>query len=266
MGRWPVVTVHSLYRPAAKADADPAAALSTVLVRQLLKDSHAFAGKDAGGGQAQDAFIDVVAEAVAHSIDLHVGKPANRTGAAASTSTELQPFPRLPARHAAHAHEAHAHDEDAGDVGVNDVNVDDVDDVADVVAGRGRVSSGFGVRTDPFTHKHAFHHGVDVAAPKGSPIHALSAGRVTIAGPVKGYGNLVEVTTDDGHRVRYAHAERALVKVGDVVNVGDTVATVGSTGRSTGPHVHVEVRDGEGAAVDPETALFVSRGLSRSGR
>jgi len=241
-----------------KADADPAAALSTVLVRQLLKDSHAFAGTDAAGGQAQDAFIDVVAAAVAHSIDLHVGKPAGKTAAAgSSTSKELQPFPGLPARHA--THDPHA--PDSGDAST-DAGFDEVGDVV----GGGRVSSGFGVRTDPFTHKHAFHHGVDVAAPRGSPIHALSAGRVTVAGPVKGFGNLVEVLTDDGQRVRYAHADRVDVKVGDIVNVGDAVATVGSTGRSTGPHVHVEVRDGDGTAVDPETALFLSRGLSRSGR
>lgn len=260
-----MVTVHSaLQRPATKADADPAAALSTVLVRQLLKDSHAFSGKDAAGGQAQDAFIDVVAEAVAHSIDLHVGKPAGKSGgpgATSSTSTALQPFPRLPPRREAHEAHGRAPDADNGDVAAAAI-----DDVGDVVAGRGRVSSGFGVRIDPFTHKHAFHHGVDVAAPLGSPIHALSAGRVTIAGPVKGFGNLVEVTTVDGQRVRYAHADRALVKVGDVVNLGDAVATVGSTGRSTGPHVHVEVRDGDGTAIDPETALFLSRELSRSGR
>lgn len=210
------------------------AALGSMLVRQMLKDSHVFGGNDAGAAQAQDAFVDVVADAVSRSMALRAAPPPGH-GAAPPQHTQI----------------ARA-EFDA------DFDADFDGGLEDVVGGHGRVSSGFGPRVDPFTHKASFHHGVDVAAPKGSPIHALAGGRVVVAGPVKGYGNLVEVEGDDGQRVRYAHADRVDVAVGDVVEKGQALATVGSTGRSTGPHVHIEVRD-DGAAVDPETALLLAR-------
>jgi murein DD-endopeptidase MepM/ murein hydrolase activator NlpD len=105
----------------------------------------------------------------------------------------------------------------------------------------GWMSSGFGARTDPFTGHRAFHSGVDIASPMGSPIFAMADGVVTWAGPRAGYGNMVEINHGQGLSTRYGHASAVTAKVGDVVSRGDVIAKVGSTGRSTGPHVHFEV-------------------------
>lgn len=105
----------------------------------------------------------------------------------------------------------------------------------------GYISSYFGPRTDPFTGKPGFHSGVDVAAPIGTPIHAVASGIVTYAGVRHGYGNVVEIDHGNGYVTRYAHASRLLVHAGQRVLAGASIADVGSTGRSTGAHVHFEV-------------------------
>lgn len=113
------------------------------------------------------------------------------------------------------------------------------------VAGRpitwGWLSSRYGYRSDPFTGKRTWHDGVDLAGKEGSDIIAVAAGVVTYAGERYGYGNLVEIDHGDGLVTRYAHAKTIQVKLGDVVQKGQVVALMGSTGRSTGPHVHFEV-------------------------
>ena len=114
----------------------------------------------------------------------------------------------------------------------------------------GFVSSGFGRRADPFTGQLAFHEGVDIAAKLGSPIHAMADGVVSFVGEKPQYGKTVEITHAQGLVTRYGHALAFLVKVGDKVARGDPIAQVGSTGRSTGPHVHVEVLK-NGRAVNP---------------
>lgn len=114
----------------------------------------------------------------------------------------------------------------------------------------GWMSSRFGRRTDPFTGKLAWHSGVDFAGKEGSDIISVGAGVVTWAGDRYGYGLMVEVNHGDGLATRYAHAKEIKVKVGDIVQQGQTVALMGSTGRSTGPHVHFEVIK-HGKAVDP---------------
>ncbi|GAB4121198.1 MAG: M23 family metallopeptidase [Sideroxydans sp.] len=103
-------------------------------------------------------------------------------------------------------------------------------------------SSNFGWRIDPFTGKSAMHKGVDYMVPEGTPIHASAGGVVVFAGTHPQYGNMVEI--DHGNEVitRYAHCSRLLVKVGEVVRRGREIARVGSTGRSTGNHLHFEVR------------------------
>lgn len=106
---------------------------------------------------------------------------------------------------------------------------------------KGAVRSNFGVRKDPFTGKRKFHSGVDIPAPRGTPIGAAAAGRVVFAGRQRGYGNTVILEHADGTRTRYAHAEQLYVRKGDYVGSGDSVGAVGSTGRSTGPHLHFEV-------------------------
>jgi len=106
---------------------------------------------------------------------------------------------------------------------------------------KGWTSSFFGVRTDPFTGHKRHHHGVDFAGKMGSDIVAVAAGVVTWAGDRYGYGNLVEINHGNGYATRYGHAQKVLVKVGDTVKKGQVIALMGSTGRSTGPHVHFEV-------------------------
>ena len=127
---------------------------------------------------------------------------------------------------------------------------------------RGRVSSGFGVRHDPMHGRVRRHTGVDIAAPQGTPIAAAAAGKVVFAGRRGGYGNTVEIEHADGQRTRYAHAARLLVKVGDEVKPGQPIATVGSTGRSTGPHLHFEVKK-DGARIDPLQAVAKDSKRSR---
>ena len=126
------------------------------------------------------------------------------------------------------------------------------------VAGRpgtwGWMSSPFGQRVDPISGKPAWHSGVDFAGREGSDVIAVASGVVTYADERYGYGNLVEVDHGDGLVTRYAHAKTIKVKVGDVVQKGQVLALMGSTGRSTGPHVHFEViRNGK--SENPETYI-----------
>ena len=112
------------------------------------------------------------------------------------------------------------------------------------------ISSYFGNRTDPFTGKMAYHSGVDFAASLGAEVHAVAPGVVTWAGERSGYGKLVEINHGNGYITRYAHNSALLVKVGETVTKGQSVSKVGSTGRSTGPHLHFEVLK-NGRAIDP---------------
>ena len=109
----------------------------------------------------------------------------------------------------------------------------------------GWISSHFGHRSDPFTGRGAFHAGVDFAGPTGSRVIAVGPGVVTYSGWKQGYGNVVEITHPTGYVTRYGHNSRNLVPVGRSVQKNDAIAVIGSTGRSTGTHVHFEVlRDG----------------------
>ena len=120
--------------------------------------------------------------------------------------------------------------------------------------GNAPIASTFGNREDPLTGRRAFHSGLDFAAVWGTLIHAAAGGTVSFAGVRHDYGWVVEIDHGNGLTTRYAHASRLLVKVGDVVMPGDPIAAVGSTGRSTGPHLHFEVlRNGE--ATDPRRYL-----------
>ena len=126
------------------------------------------------------------------------------------------------------------------------------------IAGRpvkkGWISSRYGRRTDPFSGNIAWHGGVDFAGKDGSDIVSVAAGVVTWSSDKYGYGNLVEINHGNGFVTRYAHCKENLVKVGDVVKKGQIVALMGSSGRSTGPHVHFEVFK-NGRAVDPATYI-----------
>ncbi len=114
----------------------------------------------------------------------------------------------------------------------------------------GWISSFFGRRTDPMTGKSSWHSGIDFAGKYGNEVIAVSDGVVSWSGERYGFGNLVEIKHGNGYVTRYAHNQALLVAVGDQVGQGQTIALMGSTGRSTGPHVHFEVWH-NGQAVDP---------------
>ena len=106
---------------------------------------------------------------------------------------------------------------------------------------KGWMSSAYGTRTDPFTGRQSWHKGVDFAAKEGSDIIAVGSGVVTWSGNKGGYGLMVEINHGNGYVTRYSHNKTNLVKVGDIVSKGQAISLVGSSGRSTGPHVHFEV-------------------------
>jgi len=116
------------------------------------------------------------------------------------------------------------------------------------------VSSEFGMREDPFTRKSRFHRGIDIAAPKGTPGQAALGGEVLFSGYANGYGNTVVVEHAGGYQTRYAHLGSLAVTKGEVLETEQVLGSVGSTGRSTGPHLHFEVSR-YGKRINPRTAL-----------
>jgi murein DD-endopeptidase MepM/ murein hydrolase activator NlpD len=129
------------------------------------------------------------------------------------------------------------------------------------VVGTVEFTSGFGVRSDPFLGRPAMHAGLDFRGATGDPIRATANGRVISAGNSGGYGRMVEIDHGNGLSTRYGHMSAINVKVGDSIKIGQVIGLVGSTGRSTGPHLHYETRiDGE--AVDPQKFLRAGVRLS----
>lgn len=118
----------------------------------------------------------------------------------------------------------------------------------------GRITSAFGERKNPMGAGEDFHPGLDIAANAGTPIAAAAAGRVVSAGPDGGYGNLIVVDNGNGITTRYGHCSQIFARVGESVEPGQTIGAVGSTGHSTGPHLHFEVRVGD-KPVDPAQFL-----------
>ncbi|XOV84323.1 MAG: M23 family metallopeptidase [bacterium] len=143
---------------------------------------------------------------------------------------------------------------------LDDVLVNEEIQTASVVQGRpvkwGWLSSQFGQRVDPITGKTAWHSGVDFAGRDGSDVIAVASGVVTFAGKRSGYGKLVEISHANGYVTRYAHHKELMVETGEVVKKGEPIGKMGSSGRSTGPHVHFEVLK-NGRTVDP--ASYVTR-------
>ena len=118
----------------------------------------------------------------------------------------------------------------------------------------GWISSGYGTRVDPFTGFSAWHNGIDIAGTEGMPVLAIGGGVVSNSSYQKGLGYLVEVTHEGGFVTRYGHNKEITAEVGDLVRKGDQIALMGSTGRSTGPHVHLEVFK-NGRSVDPSSYI-----------
>jgi len=115
---------------------------------------------------------------------------------------------------------------------------------------RGLVTAGYGYRTSPFTGQREMHEGLDIAAPHGTPIQATADGVVSFVGPLAAYGNVVFINHGRGFATFYSHASRNVVEEGQQIKRGQVIAYVGTTGRTTGPHVHYEIQV-NGSAVNP---------------
>lgn len=129
--------------------------------------------------------------------------------------------------------------------------------VQDGLPVNGRISSGFGFRIHPSYGDRRFHYGVDIAAPEGSEIYPIRSGKVIFSGERSGYGNIVIIDHGDGYITRYAHNKVNLVNTGDYIDTDTVIAKVGSTGISTGPHLHFEVRH-NGEPIDPVILLAMN--------
>lgn len=114
----------------------------------------------------------------------------------------------------------------------------------------GVLTSGFGMRNDPFTGESRFHNGIDIALPAGTPVISIAPGQVVFAGRKGGYGNVIEIEHPNGVRSMYAHLAALEVALGQTVNRGEAVGLSGSSGRTTGPHLHFEIRR-DGVPIDP---------------
>ncbi|QDL92959.1 M23 family peptidase [Paroceanicella profunda] len=123
-----------------------------------------------------------------------------------------------------------------------------------------RLTSPFGVRRDPFTHRSHRHDGVDLAGPRGTPITSTAEGEVVFAGRQRGYGNVIKIRHAFGVETVYGHLSKIRVKRGEHVAVGDRIGDMGSTGRSTGSHLHYEIRI-DGTAVNPLTYLKAAKNV-----
>lgn len=206
--------------------------LESFLVKQLLTTSGAFKGDTqiAGSSLTQDLFADTLAAAV--SANGGVGLAALLERSLLEAAPQLEPRPRVGPEVRPEARPAS---------GV-----------------QGAITSRFGERIDPLTHQRSTHNGVDLGAPEGTPIPAARDGVVIAAGPRGGYGNAIELAHADGSTTLYAHASQVSVTPGMTVREGQALGLVGQTGRTTGPHLHLEVRKG-GQFIDPGTALKAYR-------
>lgn len=197
----------------------------------------------------------VAAELAPHVAEAHPGALINGDWMPAALRTELVRWQRT-VRDAWHGMTARLLQlADEAGVRVPDIRVLTTDPVATIKTGE---SSGFGWRDDPIRHRPKFHSGTDFRDKRGTPILAAGDGVVIHAARLGGYGNLVRVDHGGGVTTGYAHLSRFHVKVGDAVLAGQHIAAMGSTGRTTGSHLHFEVRL-EGRPVDPVMAMAIAR-------
>jgi murein DD-endopeptidase MepM/ murein hydrolase activator NlpD len=204
-----------------------------MLLRQIIDASGAFRGGEGpGAGVRADLFAGTLADAVARSGGIGLADAVTRSLGAPGGGASPSPgaFPSAPPRPAPSGLPL-----DAAPVG-------------------GPVTSGFGVRPDPFTGERAVHRGLDLGAPEGTPILSPAPGLVRSAGARGGYGKTVEIDHGGGLVTLYGHASELKVSAGERVLAGQEIARVGHTGRATGSHLHFEVRLG-GRPVDPARVL-----------
>lgn len=239
--------------------------LEAFFLRQLLAEARPQGGGGLDAGFAGDTFKQMLDEALADKMS-----NAGGLGLASMFEKQLDPdsLAKLPAIHpAAIAKAAAPHPTEVR----APLPMPSHEDLGPALNGAprfalpvvGRASSGYGERVDPINHTKSIHPGFDLAAPTGTRVGAAAAGEVVHAGPAGTYGNLVTVRHADGFETRYAHLSKVDVKKGDKVEVGQDIGEVGSTGRSTGPHLHFEIRK-EGKALDPKPYLPLNPGGKRA--
>lgn len=228
-----------------RADLDRAAqGLESFFLRQLMKEAIPDLGGNAQfGAMLQDALADELAKSgglgVSEAMTAQLARAAGVDVSAAGT--DPQALAALAPR------QAHSHTHEPG--------------TASMSTGPARalraygISSGFGTRVDPLTHQHATHAGIDLPATTGTGVRAAFDGVVSRADPdAGGYGQLVVIDHGDGTETRYAHLSAIDVRPGQKVTQGETLGAVGSSGRSTGPHLHFELRR-DGQPLDPTTRV-----------
>ena len=229
--------------------------LEAFFLRQLLSEARPQGGGMLDGGFAGDTFKQMLDEAIADKMTAaggigmtalfakHLGKADEIAGAPAAPIANAPLDPT-------HAHGAPAQLSGAPQF------------LLPVI---GRPSSGYGMRTDPADGRVVNHPGFDLAAKAGTGVAAAARGTVVHAGPAGTYGNLVTLRHDNGFETRYAHLSSVEVKVGDLVEAGADLGKVGSTGYSTGPHLHFEIRH-DGQPIDPAPLLPLNSSLVRTTR
>ncbi|MCW5804106.1 MAG: M23 family metallopeptidase [Deltaproteobacteria bacterium] len=243
--------------PAAKDPVQTAAKqLEAFFLRRLLAEARPQGGGGIDGGFAGDTFKQMLDEAVADKMAAAggvglAGMFAKQLGGKGAVQAQPQvgPLGEGPAKDPSRSIELGP-------------QLDGLPQLAMPV--RGVLTSGYGYRPDPVLKVNT-HPGVDLAAAMGTPVAAASGGTVTHAGPAGTYGNLVMIKHDNGFETRYAHLSAVDVKAGQRVAAGELVGKVGSTGYSTGPHLHFEVRK-DGKTLDPGPLLPGTHGKGHSHR
>jgi murein DD-endopeptidase MepM/ murein hydrolase activator NlpD len=242
--------------------------LEAFFLRQLLAESRPQGGM-LDGGFAGDTFKQMLDEAIADKMTAAGGVGmtamfAKQLGA----SDEVARAPLPPVAHAsiAHAPIAQAPIAQAPISALAPIPANIPEGAPHLVLPVvGRPSSGYGMRADPVHGNLMKHPGFDLAAPTGTEVAAAARGTVIHAGPAGTYGNLVTLRHDHGFETRYAHLSSVDVKVGELVEAGQELGKVGTTGHSTGPHLHFEVRR-EGEAIDPVPLLPLNKSPARTTR
>jgi murein DD-endopeptidase MepM/ murein hydrolase activator NlpD len=250
-------------RPGGKDSVQVAAKqLESFFLRQMLAESRSQGGGTLDGGFAGDTFKQMLDEAIADKMTAAGG--IGMTAMFAKQLGKADEIAGVPALPIANAPLDPARAQPAAAAQLHDPAFEGAPHFILPVAGR--PSSGYGLRADPMRGGEMINHaGFDLAATAGTPVAAAAGGTVVHAGPAGTYGNLVTLRHDNGFETRYAHLSSVDVKVGDRVEAGSGLGKVGTTGYSTGPHLHFEVRH-DGKAIDPAPLLPLNSSLVRTTR
>jgi murein DD-endopeptidase MepM/ murein hydrolase activator NlpD len=234
--------------------------LEAFFMRQLLTEAQPEGGGSLDGGFAGDTFKQMFNEAIADKMSAGHGIGLSEMFAKQLEKKDgSSPHPAISALHPSAS-------PSASPISTANTNapVPGLEDAPHfILPVKGTPTSGYGDRIDPIKGTKSTHPGFDLAANVGTPVSAAAAGTIVHAGPAGTYGNLVTIRHDAGYETRYAHLSQVSVKVGDRVEAGANVGAVGTTGYSTGPHLHFEVRH-EGTTVDPAPLLPLNRSKPRT--